>query len=173
MIPLILHPSCETGPIKAISAQIHGTSDGCMAEFTMKGDLSRIKIPTHQASVREDDLWKTTCFEIFWQPIGGSYYREINLSPSSKWAAYDFDDFRKGMRDAPMPAMSIACSRNDSALTLKASVACDLPDPAQVALNAVVEGTDGNIQYWALAFPPGKPDFHSEDCRIKKVDRTQ
>ena len=172
MIPLMLHQTCDLGPIKAVTAQIHGTSDGCNAEFKLEGDLSRIKIPQNTHPAREDDLWKTTCFEIFWQPIRGTYYREFNLSPSSRWAAYDFDDFRKGMRDAPVGAISLACSRNDNELILKASIACDLPDPAQVALNAVVEDNAGKIQYWALAFPPGKPEFHSEACRMKTLDRS-
>lgn len=172
MKPLILHPSCAAGPITAISAQIHGTADGCNAEFRIEGDLSRVKMPKHAASVREDDLWKTTCFEIFWQPVGGTYYREFNLSPSSKWACYDFDDFREGMRDAPVSAISFSNASSGNEMLLKVSIASDLPDPADVALNAITEDTDGNIQFWALAFPPGKPEFHSTACRTKKVDRS-
>ena len=41
--------------------------------------------------------------------------------------------------------------------------------PADVALNAVVEDVDGNIQFWALAFADGKPEFHSEVCRAMKL----
>lgn len=173
MTPLVLHPSCDSGAVRKVTASVQVTQSGCDAEFRFEGDLSQIKIPTHQPPAREDDLWKTTCFEIFWQPIGGTYYREFNLSPSSRWAAYDFDGFREGMRDAPVPAISLACSHNDGELVLKASIAADLADPAQVALNAVVEDNAGNIQYWALAFPPGKPEFHSEACRMKTVDRSQ
>jgi hypothetical protein len=54
---------------------------------------------------------------------------------------------------------------------LKASIAAELPVPAQVALNAIVEHEDGGMQFWALAFPPGKPEFHSEACRQLVVDR--
>ncbi len=172
MIPLTLHPDCKSGPIKNVTAQVHGTSDGCHAEFRLQGDVSQIKIPQHRPPARTDELWKSTCFEIFWQPAGAKSYREFNLSPSSCWAAYDFDSFRKGMRDAPVPAISLASSHNDRELILKASIAADLPDPAQVALNAIVEGLDGKLQYWALAFAPGKPDFHAALCRTKTVDRS-
>ncbi len=166
----MLHQTCELGPIKAVTAQITPTAGGCDAEFRFDGTIGGIKVPQHAAPERKDFLWKTTCFEIFWQPIGGTYYREFNLSPSSRWAAYDFDDFREGTRDAPVDAIAVSCSHSDNELVLKASIAAELPGPAQVALNAIVEHNDGTIQFWALAFPPGKPEFHSEACRQMVVE---
>lgn len=171
MLPLMLHRTCDLGPVKAVTAKIHGTPNGCKAEFRIEGDIARVKIPDHAPSTRANDLWRTTCFELFWQPIGGTFYREFNLAPSSQWAAYDFDSFREGMRDAHIPSIAVSSSRNDKELRLEASIAADLPDPAQVGLSAVIEDLEGNIQYWALAFPPGKPDFHSEACRSIIVDR--
>ncbi|MDC8753273.1 hypothetical protein OIK40_01300 [Erythrobacter sp. sf7] len=171
MQPLMLHQTCELGPIRAVTASITGTPSGCEAEFRLDGKVPAIVVPQPAAPERMDNLWKTTCFEIFWQPLGGTYYREFNLSPSGRWAAYDFDSFREGMRDAPVDAIAIACSHDDSGLVLKASIAAELPDPAQVALNAIVEHPDGSLQFWALGFPPGKPEFHSEACRTLIVER--
>ncbi|QFT77863.1 DOMON-like domain-containing protein [Erythrobacter sp. THAF29] len=171
MQPLMLHQTCDLGPIRAVTASIAPTSAGCEAEFRLDGRVDGIVIPKPAASVREDNLWKTTCFEIFWQPIGGTFYREFNLSPSGKWACYDFDSFREGMRDAPVEAIAVSCSHSGDELVLKASIAAELPDPAQVALNAIVEHPDGGLQFWALAFPPGKPEFHSEACRQMIVER--
>ena len=171
MTPLMLHRECDLGPIRAVTAEIHATEAGCEAEFRLDGRIAGIKVPEHTPPVRMDDLWRTTCFEIFWQPIGGTYYREFNLSPSSRWAAYDFDAFREGARDAPVDAIAVSCSHSENELVLKASIAAELPDPAQVALNAIVEDHAGNIQFWALAFPPGKPEFHSEACRQMILDR--
>lgn len=173
MTPLMLHPDCEPGPVRAISAKIAATPSGCDAVFRIEGALETLHIPVHDAAVRQDNLWKTTCFEIFWQPEGGDYYREFNLSPSSKWAAYDFDGFRKNGRDAPVNAIAIACAHDGKSLELKASIAAELPTPANIALNAITEDAQGNIQFWALAFPPGKPEFHSEVCRRINMDRSQ
>ncbi len=170
MHSLILHPDCAEGPIKAVSADIKATDGGCRARFRVQGDIDNIKVPIHAHTERTDFLWKTTCFEIFWQPHDGTYYREFNLSPSSRWACYDFDDFRKNSTDAPVHAISIACSYNDGELVLEASIATDLPLPADVALNAIVEDYDGNIQFWALAFAEGKPEFHSTVCRAITLD---
>jgi hypothetical protein len=165
MHPLMLHVACDLGPIRAVTAAIAATPGGCEAEFRIEGYIPGIVLPPHGRGERRDNLWQTTCFEIFWQPLGGTAYREFNLSPSGDWAAYDFDSFREGMRDAPVGAIALACSRDDGGLTLKASIAADLPVPAQVALNAIVEHPGGGKQYWALAFPPGRPEFHSEANR--------
>lgn len=175
MIPLMLHQTCDLGPIRAVTAAITATATGCDAEFRLDGDVSAIRLPEAGPSLRTDNLWKTTCFEIFWQPIGQPGYVEFNLSPSGRWASYDFDAFREGMRDAPVDAISLSCSRSDNdgagELILKASISADLPAPAQVALNAIVEHANGGLQFWALAFSPGKPEFHSEACRQMIVER--
>ena len=54
-------------------------------------------------------------------------------------------------------------------LTLQAALVLDhlsiLPRDAtwRLALSAVIEETNGNKSHWALAHPPGKPDFHHAD----------
>lgn len=165
MNPLMLHRSCDLGPIKAVTAHIAATQMGFDAQFHLDGAIERIRLPENAACARADGLWKSTCFEVFWQPIGEGAYTEFNLSPSGRWAAYDFDQWRDGMRAAPVDAVAISTVQEGAGLTLKASLAASLPTPAQVGLSAVVENGDGGLQYWALAFPPGKPDFHSEACR--------
>jgi hypothetical protein len=49
------------------------------------------------------------------------------------------------------------------------SVSCELPPewagrPWQLNLSAILEEKDGSRSYWALAHPPGDPDFHDPDC---------
>lgn len=171
MHQLVLHPDCSAGPVTAVSAMIEATDTGCRARFRFEGDISRIKVPTHSPSERTDFLWKTTCFEIFWQPDGGDRYREFNLSPSSRWACYDFDDFRLNSRDGPVDAIAIASACNEHELLLEAAIGSELALPAQIALNAIVEDIEGNIQFWALAFPDGKPEFHSQVCRAARLER--
>lgn len=171
MQPLMLHQTCDLGPIRAITADIRATSTGCEARFRLEGDISRIAIPEAAASQRADELWQTTCCEIFWQPIGDTRYFEFNLSPSTQWAAYRFDRYREGMEDFPVDAIHVSASQESDGLDLTAQIAAELPAPAQVGVTAVVEHEDGAMQYWAMAFARGKPDFHSEACRQWIIER--
>jgi hypothetical protein len=38
--------------------------------------------------------------------------------------------------------------------------------PWDLALTAVIETEDSARSYWALAHPPGAPDFHDPDCFV-------
>jgi hypothetical protein len=163
MKSLVLHPDCAAGSIRAIEASIEPTAHGCRATFVAHGDVSRIAVPTLQEPGRFDNLWKTTCFEIFWSHDGTSY-RELNLSPSTRWACYDFDSFREGMRDAPAE-VAIVSQVCGTSLRLTADIRSTLPLPGTVALNAIIEDEDGVNRFWALAFRPGAPEFHAAECR--------
>jgi len=39
-----------------------------------------------------------------------------------------------------------------------------LDRPWRLGLATIVEENNGRLSYWALAHPPGKPDFHHPDC---------
>ena len=163
MNQLIPHLGCATGSITAIAASIEPTEHGCRAVFVARGDIARIAMPPADQPGRFDNLWKTTCFEIFWSH-DETAYREFNLSPSGRWACYDFDGFREGMRDAPAEVViTVAVSHTE--LRLEAEVRSELPLPATVALNAIIKDADGVNRFWALAFRPGDPEFHAAECR--------
>ena len=167
MQTLVLHPDCAPGSIHSITADVVPTADGCRATFIAQGDVARIAVPGIDTPGRYDNLWKTTCFEIFWS-YDGTSYREFNLSPSTRWACYDFDAFREGMRNAPAE-VEIAVSVSDAELRLVAEIRADLPLPATVALNGIIEDADGVNRFWALAFRPGAPEFHASECRALEL----
>jgi hypothetical protein len=169
MQTLVLHPDSASGSVHTITASIDPMPRGCRATFIAIGDIRRIAMPVRAKPGRFDDLWRTTCFEIFWQPEGRASYREFNLSPSTRWACYDFDDFRAGVRNAPAD-VTITVSVSDDRLELTADIISDLPLPAKVALNAIVEDADGVGRFWALAFAAGAPEFHSAICRALPLD---
>ncbi len=168
MHSLVLHPDCNAGSVHAIEADIVPTIGGCRATFVARGSIDRIAVPSLAAPGRFDNLWKTTCFEIFWSHDGTSY-REFNLSPSTRWACYDFDAFREGMRDAPAE-VDIAVTASASELRVTADIRSTLPLPATVALNGIITDADGVNRFWALAFRPGAPEFHADQCRALALE---
>lgn len=168
MTPLVLHPASQPGSITGITAAITAIPGGCRAIFVVSGAIDRIAVPEIAKPERLDDLWRTTCFEIFWSHDSTSY-REFNLSPSTRWACYDFDSFRAGMRNAPAD-VAITVSQSATELRLETVIQSELPLPATVALNAIIEDADGVNRFWALDFPTGAPEFHSPVCRALALE---
>ena len=137
--------------------------------YVAEGDLSDLLLPPQGAPERRDRLWQHTCFEIFIRSAASEAYYEFNFSPSGEWAAYRFDGRRVGMRNVNIPSPPIETETRRgfelrSALDL--GKLSDLPRelPWHVGLSAVIEEKNGCKSYWALAHPPGEPDFHHPAC---------
>lgn len=126
-------------------------------------DTDWIAWPDMAVSERADDLWRTTCFEVF--VATGHGYWEYNLSPSSRWASYRFDSYREGMRPAAEAVLSEGIRFDACKGVLEAQV--ELPDGAErLGFSAVLQTLDGATAYWALAHPSAKPDFHHPDAFV-------
>jgi hypothetical protein len=127
----------------------------------------KLVIPPFAGKGRADGLWRTTCFEAFLKPQGGTCYVELNLSPSERWAAYDFADRRKGMAERVFPHEPQCTMRLGSSFAIfdAAVPVAGLPVlPCALGMSAVIEEEGGTMSYWALAHPPGEPDFHHPAC---------
>lgn len=164
---LTCHADTPCGAVAALGARIGQARDmSWEVAFTLVGRPGEIVVPAEAPRVHTDALWRTTCFELFIGCAGDSY-AELNLSPSGAFAAYHFDHYRTGMRPIPLPAPQIDLRRGSERLTLTAHFPEDsLPwdFSGRIGIAAVIACTDGAISYWALAHPPGKPDFHHHDC---------
>lgn len=133
--------------------------------YTLSGSLGAVAIPVRAPPERKDELWQHTCFEVFARAPGAESYVELNFSPSTQWAAYAFDRYREGMRALALDAPRVTTTLGADTLVLEALVALPIFSAAwRLGLSAVIEESDGRTSYWALAHPPGKPDFHHPDC---------
>ena len=138
--------------------------------YVVTGKIGDIGMPPIVASGRSDELWRHTCFEAFVCASPGPAYYEFNFAPSTQWAAYRFEGYRSGMRAAAeISAPGIEVQSSADRYTLRAALELDrLPGLSEASwrlgLSALIEDTSGRMSYWALAHPPGKPDFHHPDC---------
>lgn len=125
-------------------------------------------VPPLAGKGRADGLWQTTCFELFIaRAVADPGYTEFNLSPSERWAAYDFTGYREGMAARPVPRDPVCTARRGGGVLIfdAAIPAAALPPlPWRYGLSAVIEEEGGVKSYWAIAHPPGKPDFHHPAC---------
>jgi hypothetical protein len=168
-----------------IEAEVARPRPGMLAfSYFVSGTMSDLCMPPLAAAVRADELWRHTCFEAFVRPAPGAAYYEFNFAPSTQWAAYRFDSYRRGMRVAAeigAPVIDVHSAPECYALQALLNVAPLLASPTRggrneagdpawhVGLSAVIEETSGRKSYWALAHPPGNPDFHHADCFVHEV----
>ena len=169
-VPLTLacHPQTPCQAIRGVDAIVAAApGDILTLAFVLECDLSRLRIPGPRGSRRVDGLWAHTCFEVFVMAEDGPGYREFNFSPSGEWAAYTFRSYRDGGELDVELAPGIVVRRTLNRLELDAEICQDfLPPgrPLRLGLSAVMEDADGELSYWALRHPPGKPDFHHTDA---------
>ena len=164
MIPLVPFG----GPEAALT--IHGAlrhdPSALSITYTVTGNLTSVVLePRAPHPERRDNLWQTTCFELFFASPTETTYWELNLSPAGHWNLYRFDDFREGMRqEASVTAVAITTKAAADLFTLTATV--PLPPEAAAlthltaALTVVLAHADGNLSYWAAKHHPDQPDFH-------------
>lgn len=169
LVKFRLKGACDRIVIPDVSAAIEEAQRSDQLAFMQATLASRSGRPSHPGlpgsprAGRADGLWRTTCFEVFAGLSDGSY-AEFNLSPSKEWAAYGFDGYRKGMRDLAGSVEVFKVERLRDGLEVCAWLNwTNWPGSRRIGLSAVIEGTDGNISYWALAHPSDKPDFHHPD----------
>jgi hypothetical protein len=165
---LVRHPDTPPGAITSIDAELDRLPGGAIATFTVRGDIARLVIPPPAEPSRTDGLWRTTCFELF-VTGEGTAYREFNFSPSGQWAAYEFEGYRVGMRNAPAD-IETEIYRTNNELSFSAKISAEFPNPANIGLTAVIEESDGQVRYWSTSFAPGKPDFHAASARSLLFD---
>jgi hypothetical protein len=139
--------------------------------YAVTGRIADLHLPPVTSPTRAEELWQHTCFEVFAGCAGRESYYEFNFAPSTQWAAYQFDGYRRGMRAASaISAPVIEVQASPERFILQGSLELDqlssLPRDTRwrLGLSALIEEGNGRVSYWALAHPPGKPDFHHPDC---------
>jgi hypothetical protein len=171
-VALHCHPDSRSGAVSGIRARAHRSRDGTLAvAYSIAGDIARLRVPAPRPPRFADRLWEHTCCEVFVAGPGGGAYYEFNLAPSGEWAAYAFRRYRERAElDASGLEPHVAVRRSATALELEATIRLDRAHPSlarsglALALSAVIEDADGSLSYWAIAHPPGRPDFHHTDA---------
>jgi hypothetical protein len=168
---LKLHPDSTCRAVTAIAADASRSGASLTLLYVVTGDIGALRVAAMGTPGRADGLWRQTCFEAFIRPPAGEEYYEFNFAPSLQWAAYRFSGYRSGMRSAEeLGGLRIEIESDAWRLELRVALSLsELPDllpdaPYRLGLSAIIEEATGASSYWALAHPPGKPDFHHADC---------
>ncbi|GEO00622.1 hypothetical protein NSE01_24540 [Novosphingobium sediminis] len=164
---LTAHSAHPAKFVSAVAARILSLDSNWLTLRWKVDGAGALVVPQFAGRARTDGLWQTTCFELFVRPEGGDGYAEFNLSPSERWAAYDFAGYRAGMAERAMERAPVCTPRRgQSVLIFDAAIPASAlpPLPWEYGLTAVIEEEGGHKSYWAMAHPPEKPDFHDAAC---------
>lgn len=161
---LVPHPRTPCGALHAVHAALsRADARRWRACFRFQGRIAALRVPPPEPARRADGLWRHLCGEVFAMAADGSY-AEFNFAPSGCWAAYQFDGYRSGMRDAAFTEEPVVTCRHDEhSLELQALLALppavSASEAPRVALCAMVEEADGRLSCWAVSHGD-EPDFH-------------
>ena len=177
-VTLVCHPHSRSGVVLGILASTARTPDGVLAiTYAIEGDIARMNVPLPRAPRIAHGLWQHTCCECVIALQGNAGYHEFNFAPSGEWAAYAFTKYREGAAFEEEPLHPrIAVRRSDRRLELDATVPLERLSAAHararllLALSAVIEDDAGDLPYWALKPPAGRPDFHHRDSCVRQID---
>jgi hypothetical protein len=160
------HPDTPGAKITAVSVELAQSRRGLVTlRYSVHGEIADLVVPPRAQPLRTGELWKSTCFELFVRPGTADGYAEFNFSPSTQWAAYGFSGYREGMAPAPVKHEPlISCAEPPESFELNVSLPIELPPSGRLGLSAIIEERSGAKSYWALAHPPGEPDFHDPAC---------
>jgi len=161
-------PTAASNPV--VDVEITGTltleSGTVNVNYCIRGATERVKFASPSAPpARKNELWRTTCFELFVKLPVGSEYWEYNLAPSGDWNVYRFASYRSALsQDAQIADLAIACEVGQAGLT---SLSATLPLPSRlvnqklaIGISSVIEDRAGKLFYFALRHGGSKPDFH-------------
>jgi hypothetical protein len=162
-VHLVRHPGDPCAAVRAITVDVSCKGGTTGFTFRIFGTPTAIVVPPMTAPERTNDLWMSTCVEVFVRAPGAAEYSEFNFAPSTAWAAYHFSDYRMGHRDAHLAPPQIVTTTTPECITIDATLNTVFGSCA-IGLSAVIEENNGDKSHWALAHPPGKADFHHPDC---------
>jgi hypothetical protein len=132
-----------------------------VSQENLKEDLSEKGM-----EFRKNELWKDTCFELFWGLRGSESYYELNFSPDGRWNIYHFDSYRRGMKEE-VKIQSLALSKRVgnpvSIYEVRLPLTLFQLGPIkkyQLSGTAVLRDKADRCSYWAISHQDEKPNFH-------------
>ncbi|WP_455220277.1 DOMON-like domain-containing protein [Kaarinaea lacus] len=163
----------------SINATISAHDNKINVLFRITGEINTILIPEKSGHPsRKNELWTTTCCELFIGGTGQTRYWEYNLSPSHDWAIFSFTNYRTNKTDdfsIPEPGISTKIDK-DREFELNTIVALPgslIGHKLDIGISSIIQDKAGDIYYYALSHPGEQPDFHDRNCFTIHINTVQ
>lgn len=161
---LIPYPVGELPEIQIVG-EVERNATRLSIHYDVRGEVAGILLPAPATPLRNDDLWRATCFEFFLALPGADGYWEFNMSPSGEWNVYRMDAYRQvNMREETrfheMPFQFVTGTEHRLDIEVDMSPIIKPEQAVQLGVTAIIQTADGSETYWALSHPGAHADFH-------------
>jgi hypothetical protein len=153
----------------AVLAELENRGERLSLKFELKDPLNLIQSSSQffqkgpRETLRKDELWKATCFELFLKVPERTSYYEFNFSTEGFWNVYEFTDYRKPHPPLRSEAFGLE-EWSWRSQVLRVTLVNKTPVTNwSVSMTAVLQNLNQEVQYWALKHADEKPNFHHFD----------
>ena len=156
-------PLIEFNSNAVVTADIEVNANNLRLRYSIA--VTRVLVwPEFTALERKDELWKSTCLELFLSSPDDPSYLEINLSPCGAWNSYSFSSYREGMKTEP--DTELVEFQVDSPGVITASFLIGrLSDPVLFGPATILANKDGSLRYFSTKHGE-TPDFHDREHHV-------
>lgn len=162
---LLVHPTQDSCGIRvAVAVSVRDLSAQATVELDVIVDDPRavIEWPLHRAGQFQEQLWQSTCVELFMAGEDGAYY-ESHYAASGDYAHYQLAFTRAPLQRQRWPIPSIALKPGPTQTTWRIQQTLPVAWPsAHGQVVVVLKCKDQSCLHWARQHPPAKPDFHDD-----------
>ncbi len=163
-ISLVPHPAHPSDAASVVTFAATRTANGIRLRYEVLGDIAEVKLPTAPGGARQDELWRTTCFELFLRKAGAAAYAEFNFAANGDWAAYRFRGYRDRAAAPSIAPPRTTAETGPDRLSITVELSAQLDDidwtSAELGPAVIIETLEGARSYWALHHHSDQPDFH-------------
>jgi hypothetical protein len=146
-----------------INATLEIKEKNIRTHFEITGEIENYLFDEQETEKREDELWKRTCFELFIANNKSSQYYELNLSPSTEWNFYTFDDYKKNMREErsiSLPSISFHHNKESYSISVIFDLKKELLDSISFNLAVILLDKNNIRHFYSINRKDGQVDFH-------------
>lgn len=145
------------------------SSETISFSYEITGEVNNILWASEVNSPKQkDELWTSTCIELFVAQANGKKYMEWNVSPTHDWANYKFNLYRERDNQSevvikPTISKTIMSEKtiNIEFILQVGELALFLGDkPWEFYPSVILKLKDESFSYWAIQHLSDEPDFH-------------
>ena len=130
--------------------------------FIISGALSEYIFPQKSEKKRVNELWKSTCFELFLVNSKKEAYYELNFSSSLAWNFYRLSGYRADIKEVQhisTPQIKVYKNDNEFKIVLEMEVE-NLEEFDSCNVACILLKNNHERTFWSLHHHLDKADFH-------------